>query len=202
MEAFRDAVWSAVSPGAEPERFAARRAFLMHHVRPGDRVLDLGCGEGAFALVLAAAGARTTAADVSPAALERARRRPGMPEAVLLAEDAELPFAEAAFDVVWAGEVLEHTVDTALLLAQVRRVLRFGGTLLVTTPANGGVRGAVLALRPRAFDAHFDPRADHLRFYTARTLRTVLRDAGFPDTAVHGAGGVPGWRSALHAVAR
>ena len=50
-------------------------------------------------------------------------------------------------------------------------MLRWGGRLLVTTPWHGRVVVAT--------DAHFDPRADHLRFFSARTLRAVLADAGF-----------------------
>ena len=64
-------------------------------------------------------------------------------------EGAPLPFAEDAFDVVWAGEVLEHVADVVGLLAEVRRVLRWGGTLLVTTPWHGRlVVAADAPLRP------------------------------------------------------
>ena len=48
MREWRDAIWDAVPDGAEPERFAERLAFLLGHVAGGDRVLDLGCGDGAF----------------------------------------------------------------------------------------------------------------------------------------------------------
>ena len=46
MQDWRDAVWRAVPEGVEPERFAARRDFLLAHVAAGRRVLDLGCGWG------------------------------------------------------------------------------------------------------------------------------------------------------------
>jgi 2-polyprenyl-6-hydroxyphenyl methylase/3-demethylubiquinone-9 3-methyltransferase len=104
---------------------------------------------------------------------------------------------------VWAGEVLEHVADVVGLLAEVRRVLRWGGTLLATTPYHGRLAVAALGLRPgRAFEDHFDPRADHLRFFTARSLTAVLRDAGFAEVDVRGVGGVPGWRRELRASAR
>lgn len=205
MESFRESIWAHVPAEAEPERLAPRLAFLEAHVRAGDRVLDLGCGDGTFSAALAALGARVIAVDVAAGAVDRTRARLGaLPAAAVrvVEEDAPLPLEEDAFDVVWAGEVLEHAVDTALLLAEIRRVVRFGGTLLVTTPAHGRLRTAALALRGRAFDAHFEPRADHLRFYTERSLRAVLEDAGFPDVTIRGAGGLPGWRMALHAVAR
>ena len=64
MDDWREAVWRAVPEDAEPERFAARRAFLLDRVAPGAQVLDLGCGDGAFAAALVAAGCTVTMADV------------------------------------------------------------------------------------------------------------------------------------------
>ena len=201
MEPWREAVWRAVPEDARPERFAARRALLLAHVRPGDRVLDLGAGDGAFAAELAAAGCAVVAVDVAQEALRRARARvPGL-DARLAPEDGPLPLDEDAVDVVWAGDVLEHVADVTGLLAEVRRVLRWGGALVLTTPYHGRVSVAALALRGR-LDAHFDPRADHLRFFTAATLRTLLADAGFAEIDLHAAGGPPLLRAAFHVVAR
>jgi 2-polyprenyl-3-methyl-5-hydroxy-6-metoxy-1,4-benzoquinol methylase len=180
MDDWREAVWRAVPEGVAPERFAARRGFLLDHVASGQRVLDLGSGDGAFAAELLGAGCAVTMADVADEALRRARGRAPGAEAVELDEGAALPFAEDAFDVVWAGEVLEHVADVVGLLAEVRRVLRWGGLLLATTPWHGRLVVAT--------DRHFDPRSDHLRFFSARTLRGVLADAGFVDVAVRRAG--------------
>jgi ubiquinone/menaquinone biosynthesis C-methylase UbiE len=202
VEPWREAVWEAVPEDARPERFDARRAFLLAHVSDGDRVLDLGAGDGAFAAELERAGCHVIAVDVAHEALRRAQRRvPGL-DTRLVAEGAPLPLDEDAVDVVWAGEVLEHVADVVGLLAEVRRVLRWGGTLLVTTPYHGRAATAALALRRTGLDEHFDPRADHLRFFTARTLRSLLEDAGFAEVDVRAVGGLPLLRAALHAVAR
>jgi SAM-dependent methyltransferase len=200
VEPWREAVWHAVPEGAEPERFAERRAFLLEHARRHDRVLDLGCGDGTFAYELVVAGCEVAAVDVAQEAVRRARERVPRADIRHVEEGERLPFDEDAFDVVWAGEVLEHVVDVVGLLAEVRRVLRWGGRLLVTTPYHGRVAMAALALR--GLDAHFDPRADHLRFFTARTLRAVLDDAGFRGIQIEATGGVPLLRRALHATAR
>jgi 2-polyprenyl-3-methyl-5-hydroxy-6-metoxy-1,4-benzoquinol methylase len=180
MDDWREAVWRAVPEGVEPERFAARRAFLLQRVAAGERVLDLGCGDGAFAAELVRAGCAVTMADVADEALRRARARAPEAQAIMLAEGEPLPFDEDAFDVVWAGEVLEHVADVVGLLAEVRRVLRWGGRLLVSTPWHGRIVVAT--------DAHFDPRSDHLRFFSARTLRAVLVEAGFRDVDIRRAG--------------
>jgi SAM-dependent methyltransferase len=201
VDDLREAVWRAVPESAVPERFAQRRAFLLENVSAGERVLDLGCGDGAFAAELIAAGAHVVAADVSQEAVRRASERASSAEVVRLDEREPLPFGDDAFDVVWAGETIEHVVDPVAWLAEVRRVLRFGGRLVLTTPYHGRVATVLLGLRASAFDAHFDPRADHLRFFSARTLRSLLRDAGFTDVAVSAHGGPPLVRRALHACA-
>jgi SAM-dependent methyltransferase len=203
VEPWREAVWRAVPEDATPERFSARRAFLLAHVRPGMPVLDLGAGDGRFAAELVAAGCAVVAVDVSREALRRARlRAPGL-DARPAHEGAPLPLGEDSVDLVWAGEVLEHVADVVGLLAEVRRVLRWGGTLLATTPYHGRLSVAALALLPgRAFEDHFDPRADHLRFFTARSLAAVLGDAGFAEVDVRAVGGVPGRRRELRAAAR
>jgi len=188
MEDWREAVWHAVPDDAEPGRFAARLAFLLGRVAVGERVLDLGCGDGAFAAALLDAGCEVTMADVAEEALRRARVRAPGAEAVKLAEGRPLPFADDAFDAVWAGEVVEHVADVVGLLAEVHRVLRWGGQLLVTTPWHG--RLVVGTDTP-----YFDPRTDHLRFFSARTLRAVIVDAGFRNVDVRRAG------RGLHAVA-
>jgi len=203
VEPWREAVWRVVPEDAKPERFATRRAFLLGHVRAGERVLDLGAGDGAFAAELRAAGCNVVAVDVARAALARARARVAGLDARHVEEGAPLPLDEDSVDVVWAGEVLEHVADVVGLLAEVRRVLRWGGTLLVSTPYHGRISLAALALFGGArLDAHFDPRADHLRFFTARTLHAVLADAGFAEHQIEAVGGAPLLRRGLHAVAR
>ena len=201
MDPLREAVWHGVPPGAEPERFAPRRAFLLDHVDHGETVLDLGCGDGRFSAELRDHGAVPVAVDVAREAVRRAREAHPWLDVRHVPEGDPLPLADQSVDVVWAGEVLEHLLDPVATLAEARRVLRFGGRLLVTTPYHGRVATALLALRGGAFDAHFDPRADHLRFFTARTLRSLLRDAGFGDVRIDPAGGPPLLRRALHACA-
>ena len=59
-----------------------------------------------------------------------------------MACEGEWELPDAAFDVVWAGEVIEHVADTAGWLSEVRRVLRPGGTLLLEHPRPPAASGA------------------------------------------------------------
>ena len=194
---YLDAVWDDVPEGAEPEHFATRRDFLLASAEPGQTVLDLGCGEGAFSAALAAHGVTPIAVDVADEPLRRLRARfPQVADVRRATAGEELPVAGREVDLVWAGEVIEHVVDVGALATELRRVLKPGGPALLTTPDHPWSRRVRWALSARAFERDLHPYADHLRFFTARTLRTVLADAGFDDVDI---GTVKGH---LHAVAR
>jgi 2-polyprenyl-3-methyl-5-hydroxy-6-metoxy-1,4-benzoquinol methylase len=194
---YHEGLWEMLPEDLEPSDFALRRRFLLANVTAGQRVLDVGCGEGRFAAELARAGAEVVAVDVAEEPLRRARIR--HPELDLRLLDGAGPWElpDAAFDVVWVGEVIEHVLDTAAWLSEVRRVLRSGGVLLLSTPAHGRLTLLRLALSRRAFAEHFEPRADHLRFYARDTLSRLLEDFGFESVQVRPAGGAPGARRVL-----
>jgi 2-polyprenyl-3-methyl-5-hydroxy-6-metoxy-1,4-benzoquinol methylase len=206
---YHDAVWEQVPEPSVPTHAALRERFLLERVRReaarvgrSPRVLDVGCGEGQFAVALARAGAEVLAVDVAGEAVRRACERHPELDVRLLEPEAELPLADAGFDVVWVGETIEHVADTAGWLSELRRVLRSAGVLLLSTPDHGPLSRLRLGLDRRAFEAHFQPRSDHLRFYTRQALRDLLCDYRFEDVEVRGAGGVPGTRAVLLASAR
>jgi SAM-dependent methyltransferase len=197
-----DAIWEGVPLDATPEHFAMRRSFLLAHVAPDEVVVDLGCGAGEFSAALVQAGARPIGVDVAAEALRRARARLPEGDFRLWAAGGPLPVENAVADVVWAGEVIEHVADVAPWLSEVRRVLRPGGTLLVTTPHHGSGTLLRLAFSRRAFADHFEPRSDHVRFYSPSTLRALLADFGFGVEEMALRGGAPGFRSVICVVAR
>jgi SAM-dependent methyltransferase len=80
--------------------------------------------------------------------------------------------------------VIEHVADTAGWLSELRRVLRSGGVLLLSTPLVGRRELLRAAVSRRAFIELFDPRSDHLRHYDAATLRGLLEDFGFEQIEI------------------
>jgi SAM-dependent methyltransferase len=84
------------------------------------RVLDLGAGPGYYSTALAAAGAHVVA-------LEQAELTPIPAVPGIVADGGRLPFSSASFDGVFCSNVLEHTPDTAALIAEIERILRPGG---------------------------------------------------------------------------
>ncbi|HEY0516809.1 MAG TPA: methyltransferase domain-containing protein [Solirubrobacteraceae bacterium] len=188
---YHETLWRALPEGLAPAGFELRRSFLLDRVQPGERVLDVGSGEGLFASALRGAGARVLAADVAEEPLRRAQRRDPALEVALIGAEGGWELPDAAFDVVWAGEVIEHVADTAAWLSELRRVLRSGGRLLLSTPSLGRAQLLAAALSRRAFAARFEPRSDHLRFYSRDTLAALICEFGFEQVSVRGAGGPP-----------
>ncbi len=101
----------------------------------GLAVADVGCGTGRHALRLAGAGAKVHALDFSPAMLERARQKAGAADVAFHVHDlAEpLPFADASFDRVVCGLVVDHIADLDGLFGELRRVCRPAGFVIVST---------------------------------------------------------------------
>jgi SAM-dependent methyltransferase len=181
VHTFYEEFWADASADPEPWEWERRRALLLDEARPGDRVLDLGCGAGRFLTALQAAGADPVGAEIAEAAAERARAATGI-EVRLVEPDGTLPFGHGEFDLVWCSEVLEHVPDALALLQETRRVLKRGGRLLLTVPYHGRFQAAAIALT--RFDRHFDPLGQHVRFFTRRSLATTLEHAGLEEARV------------------
>jgi ubiquinone/menaquinone biosynthesis C-methylase UbiE len=187
--------WADAPVDPEPWEWERRRALLLGEVRPGERVLDLGCGAGRFVAALREAGAEPVGIELAEAALERARVNAPGADLRRVADDGSLPLEHASVDLVWCSEVLEHVPDTVALLTEARRVLEPGGRLLVTVPDHGRLRRTLIALL--GYEAHYDPLGQHVRFYTRRSLSRALRATGFTDVRLRPFGGPPLLRHAL-----
>ncbi len=158
-------------------------------LRPGERLLDLGCGGGRHAYEAGRRGARVVAADVDLAELKEVRQLAGgMREAGELVggtvdavggDALRLPFPDATFDRVVASEVLEHIPDDAAAATELARVLRPGGTLAVTVPS--WLPEQVCWKLSDEYHAPFVP-GGHVRIYTKAAVQARLAGAGLELT--------------------
>jgi len=197
---FRDVDTSGVAPeliayleavAALPEvRRLHEVASAILAAKPGERVLEVGCGLGADARELAAAvrpGGSVTAIDVSQAMIAAAtdRHDPSLDVTYERADVTSLPYDDGAFDVVRIERVLQHVADPAVACREMARVLAPGGRLLATDTDWGSL---AVALLPEDEDVKQRCLA-HLRtrFIQARAgldLRRLLTEAGLEVTSV------------------
>ena len=192
-----------VASGEDRSRRQARMlARALGPVRPGRApavVLDVGCGDGSAAAVAARVldGHRIVGVDWSQDALRRAARR--LPQVVRgELSGGGLPFASGSADAVLFSEVVEHLVDPDGALDELRRVLRPGGHLMLSTPnlaawynralLLGGVQPVFSEVSLRR--VHGRPGSQvvgHLRLFTARALREFVTASGFEVVRLEGA---------------
>jgi SAM-dependent methyltransferase len=191
---YYEELWCALPDDLEPPDRELRTGFLRARLEPGARVLDLGCGDGWMTAELARAGVAVTGVEVAQAAIDRARARDPELDLRLAPIDGPLPLEDTCVDLVWASEVMEHVADTARWLSEVRRVLRPGGRLLLTTPNHSRLRLLVAGI-----ELYSEPLGDHLHLYSRGSLRAVLADFDFTEIAVQTAGGPPLGRRLLFA---
>ncbi len=171
-------------------------------LRPGDAILDLGCGFGRHAFEAARRGANVVALDAGRDEVEGvAATFAAMVEAgELTAHDLHtaavqgdalhLPFPDATFDRVICSEVLEHIPDDLGAMRELTRVLRPGGTMAVTVPRYGPE-----VINWALSDAYHNVPGGHIRIYRRSVLEGRLREAGLLPTARHYAHGLhsPYW---------
>lgn len=159
-----------------PERIP----ILREAIGQGKRVLDLGCRSGALTRHFLE-GNEVVGLDVDAAALAKAEAL-GV-EPVQADVEQPLPFDNASFDAVVAGELLEHLQFPDALLAEIHRVLRPGGVIAGSVPNTFRLQGRLRFLRGRPPED--DPT--HLRMFSPEALRELLAD--FEDVRLAYVGG-------------
>jgi SAM-dependent methyltransferase len=141
------------------------------------RVLDVGCGTGLNAEHLAAKGHTVVGIDLSPVAIEKFTRKGFEGFVCDLENETGVPLPSSSFDLIFASEVIEHLGDTATFLAELNRLLRRGGALVLSTPNSAFWPYRILALLGRTPSEYQHP--GHLRFFSRRSLAEALVSAGF-----------------------
>jgi SAM-dependent methyltransferase len=167
--------------------------------KPGERILDLGCGDGQLTARLAATGALVTGVDASPAMVEAARAR-GIAADYAPAE--QLPYSDTAFDAVFSNAALHWVRGQDEMLAQVHRVLRPGGRFVAEMGGHGNI-AAILVAFIAVLTRHGHGEAeDGVNYYptpaayTRRLERhgfTVERMELIPRPTPLAEGGMAGW---------
>lgn len=162
-------------------------------LRPGEWVLDAGCGEGRHCYGALERGVRVVGLDLDPKGLRAAvgglRRRArelGSTGEMLQGDAFHLPFADDTFDAVICSEVMEHVHDYRAAARELARVTRPGGRVAVTIPTATSEN-----LYLRVGDDYFESPGGHIRIFRPRQLADGLARAGLATVGV-------GFAHALH----
>ena len=169
----------------------------------GERLLDIGCGDGAFTVLLKEALETKEAVgiELAPEAITAIEEK-GVKAYQLDIDEEPLPFDDAYFDVVYCGEIIEHLFNPGHLLQEVHRVLKPEGTCVVTTPNLAGwpSRFALLlgyqpypmAVSPshegvgKLFMKGSEGQWGHIRVFTLKALKELLELYNFKIIKVRG----------------
>ena len=167
-----------------PDHDFYKRAVLivdaLQKIGDSKKILDFGCGIGLMLkLVSDKISGDFYGVDISETAIASAKKRlPFFEERLKVIEnEAKLPFPDSFFDVIYSSEVIEHIFDTRAMFSELNRVLKPEGRLIITAPYHGLIKNLLICLLN--FDKHFDPLGPHIRFYTLKSLKKVLRAQNF-----------------------
>jgi SAM-dependent methyltransferase len=167
---------------------------------PGQRVLDVGCGVGVYTAAFLRETSRVFGIEVErERALEARERAEGVSQAV----GERLPFPDGAFDLVFSHEVLEHVADDRACAAEMVRVARPGGRIVIFVPNRlypfethgvywrGRYRFGNVPLVNWLPTTLRNRLAPHVRAYTGSGLRRLFK--GLPARIVHHTQVFPGY---------
>lgn len=159
------------------------------------KVLDYGCGTGSYSHSLAQAGWDVWGVDSNPERLDAAERTAAelnLGDACrftkVAVSERELPFSEGHFDSIFASEVIEHVPDMLGFIGELKRVLRPGGSLFLTTPNGVSYRHVVknLIWRPskripviESWPQYLPGKEGHIYYWDLWTLYRLMHINGF-----------------------
>lgn len=168
-----------------------RKTALWIEKLPPGRLLDIGCSTGEWALYWQERGWEPYGVDINETHVQVAAGR-GVRARVCDLNSEPIPYADALFDLVFAGEIIEHLVDTDGFIGELDRCLRPGGHLVITTPNLASFENRLrllLGFYPIWLD-HKLRGSGHVRGYTPAVLKRQLREHGF-DVLRHTGNWVP-----------
>lgn len=162
------------------------------------KIADLGCGNGYLAGLLAELGHRVSALDSSEDGIRIAKEAyPSIDFRCLSLYENLVPHIGSEYDVVISSEVIEHLYDPRTFLRNAHSIMKNGGTLILTTPYHGYIKNLAMAITGK-LDKHFTVNWDcgHIKFFSVKTLSTMVVEQGFRNIRFKYAGRVPYlWKS-------
>ena len=168
--------------GIEIERSSKNFLIDMASECEKGRALDIGCGTGVNANHLKKLGFKITGLDLSHLAIKKLIDNGH--EGIVHDIAKGIPFEENSFELVFASEVIEHLDDIVDFLTEIKRVLKPGGTLLLSTPNSVFWAYRILTLIGKSPSEFQHP--GHLRFFSPKLLLSHLQESAFQKIQMSG----------------
>lgn len=164
-----------------------------------EKVLDLGCGNGAFSDILFQNGFAVTGLDFSLSGIEIAKRQ--YPKVHFEQHDTLVPLPpqhRGDYDAVTAVEVVEHLLLPRKLMENAVLALKPNGLFILTTPYHGYLKNLSLALTNK-LDDHWHPLRDygHVKFFSKSTITQLFLECGFVNVQVLTVGRIPAFARSM-----
>jgi len=141
-------------------------------------ILDFGCGEGRYIEeFLKVNPYKIVGIDISSYAINKAKKRFPKAKFYALSGDEKIPIKNESVDFILAADVIEHIFDVSNYLLEMNRCLKKGGKIFISTPYHGTIKNLVIALI--GFEIVYNPYSQHIRFFTKKSLSTLLQSHGF-----------------------
>jgi 2-polyprenyl-3-methyl-5-hydroxy-6-metoxy-1,4-benzoquinol methylase len=150
---------------------------------PKPKLLDLGCGDGQLSQRFQHLGYQVYGLDISASNVKLAQTRGIKAKTTDISK--KFPFPNRTFDVVFAGEIIEHLFDTLGFLKEIHRVLKPNGLLIITTPNLAHLPDRfyfLLGHSPAQVSPLHHFLKFHIRPFTYGTLKHALKTSGFTAT--------------------
>lgn len=161
---------------------ATRVKLALKYIEKNEKVLDLGCNDGAITNEIAKKGNDVLGVDLEEVIEKVAKKK--YPHLKFVAHDLsqKFPWTDGSFDVIVALELIEHIPDDDLFLQECFRILKKGGKLILSTP-----NAAYFLFRAMLLFGKFHEFSRHIHYYTFETLIKKLKHARFKIFDVKGA---------------
>ena len=157
------------------------RRIMKHTEQPG-HILDIGCATGSFIAIMRDQGWEVSGVELNPEVAQYARTvlnlnvHPGTLE--------QAGFSDDSFDVVTMWDVFEHVLNPKATLKEIVRILKPGGTLVISVPNPSSLEARIFGANWAGWD-----RPRHLHLFTPAVLKRYLKDAGFAKIEIDSFGG-------------
>ncbi len=174
-------VWNWESPAGK-KRWQRRVKMLTAHLKPSDKVLEIGCGTGYFTKEIVKTGVSVTAIDISPELLTIAEEDIKDKNVTFVIENAyEMSFEDNSYDSIVGSSVLHH-LDIEKAVSEMYRVLKPGGTIFFTEP---NMMNPQIALQKNipALKRKLGDSPDETAFFRW-SLNKLLKKTGFNDITI------------------